>query len=280
MRRKLFSFVIVGSMLMSSLVGCSSESNNEIVDMSQVQEETVVEQNNTQVEENTVEEEATQVEETVMKEKTEEEPLQSDFEKYGIPCNVLLDQEFEYDNVCIDDTTKDSILKGLYTNYKCFVSDDTHEAKEGYVWQTFMLKLTIDDENGWRYGTGSTWNIESYYDIVAFQNSVESLEDENGWSVFKFSQNYNGKNYDECLFKRSASNWIPSEYWEGDFWDESIPRYQTKEMYFEVCVPENSEGMVIVLRNERLTGEYVDYFFNMNNLDSVEAFRLPKAIPN
>ncbi len=214
-------------------------------------------------------------------ETTEGEPLQSDFEKYGIPCNVVLDKEFDYDNACSKDETKDAIMKGLFTDYKCFVSDESHEAKEGYVWQTFTMRITVNDYNGWYYGTRPSWSYEGYYNMLAHDESVETLDEEENWYVYRFSQNYGGKDYDECLFKiKYDEGWNYSEYWISDYWDEAFPRYATRELYFEVCVPENSDGVAIILRNDRLTGEYVDHFFNMNNLDSVEAFRLPVATPN
>ena len=214
-------------------------------------------------------------------ETTEGEPLQSDFEKYGIPCNVVLDQEFDYVNSCYKDETQDTIMKGLFTDYKCFVSDDLHEAKEGYVWQTVTMRVTINDYNGWHYGANAPmWWFESYYNMTEFSDSVEELDKADDWYVYKLSQNYNGQDYNECLFKCKYRGWEFSEYWDSDYWDEAFPGSATQEIYLEALVPENSEGLTIVLWNPRVTGEYVDYFFNLNNLDSVETFRLPVANPN
>lgn len=79
------------------------------------------------------------------------------------------------------------------------------------------------------------------------------------------------------MFKYRYGGW---EYWDSDHWNDEFPRSSTAHLYFEACVPENFDGLVILLMNTRLTGELEDHFFNLNNLDTVEAFRLPAAVPN
>ena len=213
-------------------------------------------------------------------ESTDGEPLQADFEKYEIPCDVVLDTEFEYTNACSDDVTKDSVMDVVFTDYKCFVSDETHEAKDGYVWQTVTQKVTINDYNGWAYGTGDTWSLESYYNMDQHDASCISLDEQDGFNTWQLSMNYNGINYDDCIFRYKYGGWEQSEYWIGDFWDESIPRYQIGYTYYEFCVPEKSQGLVIALRNRRESGEYSGHFYELNNLDTIKGFRLPTAIPN
>ena len=211
---------------------------------------------------------------------TEGSPLEADFVKYNIPCDVVLDTEFEYTNSCSKDTTKDSMMDVVFTDYKCFVSDETHEAKEGYVWQTVTQKVTINDYNGWAYGVGDTWSLESYYNMDAHDASCVNIDSQDGFNTWKLSMNFNGINYNDCIFKYKYGDWENSEYWIGDFWDESIPRYSVGYTYYEFCVPEGSEGLVIALRNRRETGEYSGHFYELNNLDTIKAFRLPAAIPN
>lgn len=210
----------------------------------------------------------------------EGEPIQSDFDKYGIVCNVVLDQEFDYDDVCVDDANKDTIMKGLFTNYKCFVSDESHEAKEGYVWQTVTMIISVNDYNGWQYGANLEWYVTSYYNIKALDDSATALAEEDGWRGFGFLENYCGNEYDECLLKtKSFDGWVYSDNW-NDAWNDTTPPYCKKEISIEFRVPENSEEIVIFLYNPRITGYDGDYLFELNNLDSIEAFRLPVAVPN
>ena len=119
---------------------------------------------------------------------TEGDVLQADYEKYGIICETKVDTEYPFTTICYDN---DELTTGkvIFSDYEVFLSDDTHEEREGYEWRTFTFTITYDDKNANEYGVGGDgYSISDYYDIQGLNES---------WRDNTFTVNYNGKDYKE-----------------------------------------------------------------------------------
>lgn len=193
------------------------------------------------------------------------EPLQADLA--NAPLNLVeLNQTFDYVRPCFVEPNETTIMQSVFKDYSCFVSDDTHEAVDGYVWQTVTFEMKMNDYNGWMYGgKGIRYATVSYYDVVGFD---ESYNDNT------FSVNFNGQDYSDCM-ETSTTNWSG---WDSDNWDDDYPPCNTFTWHYECRVPEGYDGMVMLLASDNLndTRELLE----ADNQDKVDySFRLPAAIP-
>lgn len=123
-----------------------------------------------------------------------EEPIQPDFEKYGFSCTAAeLDVAYPYETQCNDNPDYTTVGSVTFSDYEVFISDDTHEALDGYEWRAVTMTYTFDDDNAWEYGY--TWSFYSYdyynmqadgiinfngIDYPEAKHSFEVLE--NGWN--------------------------------------------------------------------------------------------------
>lgn len=128
------------------------------------------------------------------------EPLEAYAEKKGIVFNTELNVPYDYIARCseIDENTT---AKVVFTDYKVFSGDETHEALEGYEWRSVTATVTFyADENVSKYGFKISRNIGEYYlEDNKFNNETK-----------EFTVNYLGKDYSECKFDsvRTASDWM------------------------------------------------------------------------
>ena len=135
---------------------------------------------------------------------TEGDPLQADFEKYGL--NVITPQlGVEYDCLtsCYDDTTKKTMGKLYFSDYRVFAGEGNFEAVDGYVWHHVKIKIYFDDNNAKSYGAYSpSVYQDSYYDIDGWDASGY-INDDNRLCA---TVSCNGVDYDQCqvYFER---NW-------------------------------------------------------------------------
>lgn len=110
---------------------------------------------------------------------TEGEALENYYDKIGGKINLRLDGQFDFDEVCLQNAKAVTHGKGVFTDYKCFVSDEMHEAKDGYVWQSMICNITFADENAWKYGNrGFGFGLTSYSDADLFDSSIKPFPEE------------------------------------------------------------------------------------------------------
>lgn len=193
------------------------------------------------------------------------EPLQADL--INVPLNLVeLNQTFDYVRPCSAEPSETTITQAVFKDYSCLISDDTHEAVDGYVWQTVTFEMKMNDYNGWMYGGKGTRSATvSYYDMVGFDES----HNDNIFSV-----NFYGKDYSDCL-ETSTISWSG---WDSDNWNDNYPPCNTLTWHYECRVPEGYDGIVMLLASDNLndTLELLD----ADNQDKVDySFRLPAAIP-
>ena len=91
-----------------------------------------------------------------------------------------------------------------WEDYQVFAGDETHEALEGYEWHRVTLKITFSDRNAYKYGFIVQPALDDYY--------WYSAETENGYDD-RFTVNYNGILYDQCLRANAQAQLSP---WENN----------------------------------------------------------------
>lgn len=80
------------------------------------------------------------------------EPLVTYFTESGLEEKLLAPAgEYSYSLVCAMDESKRTVANVIVEDYQTIVSDDTHEAMDGYEWKILSLKLHFADENAPRY---------------------------------------------------------------------------------------------------------------------------------
>ena len=192
------------------------------------------------------------------------EPLQADFEKYNLTEHMVeLDQEYDYKTTCYDNRAYETVGKLIFSNYRTFDSDETHEAKEGYEWKMVDVTATFGDENAREYGMSvDTW-FDDYYDII---KSVDTTaRDDNG--IAHFTVNWNGVDYTECCY----------DYTSGfDGWtDNTNPAYEEWErvnvwqVHVEALVPAGYDGIVLGVYNYATDWGDGLYVFEVDNTDNL-----------
>lgn len=145
---------------------------------------------------------------------------------------VEIGYEYEYITKCAEAKVK---TKGNFsvTNYIKFLSDETHEAKEGYEWQVVEFKMVFSDDNAYKHGITASISTDDYYDIKGHDYSIETLSDD----FSSFTANWKGTDYTECRKKLTQK-------WEG--WKKSSNTLNCKA---EFLVPTGYDGMVISVRD-------------------------------
>ena len=171
------------------------------------------------------------------------EPLQADFEKEKISCDAELGQTYTSVEPCYDNPEYTTTVKVIFSDYSTFASDETHEALDGYEWQTATLTYVVDDENGYNYG----FSIKGFYADDYYNR--EAVPDEFGEN---YTINYNGVDYDECVgySEEESSGWVNNVY--------------TIKHILTFRVPEGYDGRVIRVPSDgtRDDIEYEDYDIN------------------
>lgn len=186
----------------------------------------------------------------------EGEILQADFEKYGLECNVELNKIYDFTTACYDDTEKVTTVKAVFSNYKIFDSDDTHEAKEGYEWRTVDIILAMYDDNALNYGWNAGTCNEDYYDIVGHDASTVR-DEETG--VTTFTVNYEGIEYAEC------QGYTQTLYrMENDIEDVYLRGWSVNYL-----VPKGYNGCVYGLQNYQIEWPEGKYVYEIDNTDTL-----------
>lgn len=157
------------------------------------------------------------------------EPLAADYEKNWILCNAELDTEYPYTVLCYENHDYSTTGRITFSDFEVFPSDGTHEALEGYEWQTVTVTAVFDDAHAWKYGRSITLYVDDYYEDV----EIEFLED--------FTLNYYGADYGECIQEYE----LLKSGWEG--------KVDTVQYKVYARLPEGYDGWVIYAQTD--TGE-------------------------
>lgn len=129
------------------------------------------------------------------------EPLQADFEKYGLTCVEAWDTPYPYISQCPDNMGVTASGTVTFSGHQVFLSDDAHEALDGYEWHTFtMTCLFSNDVNAIQYGGSAHCTSADYYDIAGFNASDTE-------AVHFYDVEYTECTYDTEVVKNA---------WEGD----------------------------------------------------------------
>lgn len=192
------------------------------------------------------------------------EPLQADFEKYNLTEHMVeLDQEYDYKTLCYDNPAYTTVGKVIFSNYRTFDSDETHEAKEGYEWKIVDVTATFGDENAWEYGVQPDSWIDDYYDIIKSADTTATDDNE----IVHFTVNWNGVDYAECCFIRTNG-------WTG-WTDNTNPAYGEWEhvnvwqRHVAVLVPAGYDGIVLGVYNVATDWGEGLYVFEVDNTDNL-----------
>lgn len=138
-------------------------------------------------------------------------PLTPAFELHGLRPNMEEGVTYDYVTACNNDPAFKTVGRLTVSGYRTFLSDDLHEAMDGYEWHTLHVSITFDDENAYDYGIrlGFGWN--DYYDIEGMDDSAYG--DSDGATIC--TANYYGTDYTECAFSwegQGFGEWSEGEY--------------------------------------------------------------------
>lgn len=155
-------------------------------------------------------------------------PLQADFEKCKININTQLNTPYKVVTPCLENKDYSTVGEVVFSDFEVFPMDDTHEGLEGYEWRTIKATESFMDDNAKKYGV-KIWNIfaDYYFAEAWFMDNNE-----------RYTLNYNGKDYTECIRKQEiAKNWHDEA---GSY----------TELQWSFRVPIGYDG-VIVIYNEK-----------------------------
>ena len=186
----------------------------------------------------------------------EGEPLQADFTKHGLECNVELNQIYDAKIKCYDDEEMTTSPKLVFSNYNVFESDENHPAKEGYEWKTVDYIMFFYDENALNYGwRGNYACYENFYDVETNDDTMSSDED----GVYTFTVNYNGQDYEECCVYESTIDRMMFNN-NGKSW--------TRAYTVHVLSPKGYDGVVYGIRNAQIEWSEEQYIYDLDNTDT------------
>ena len=195
---------------------------------------------------------------------TEGDPLQADFEKYGL--NVITPQlGVEYDCLtsCYDDTTKKTVGKLYFSDYRIFAGEGNFEAVDGYVWHHVKIKIYFDDNNAKSYGAYSpSVYQDSYYDIDGWDASGY-INDDNRLCA---TVSCNGVDYDQCqvYFERN---------WEYMTAGDHLCSY---DYYWRI--PADYDGSVLSFIDRETVGDGEQHIYDIADENTL-SFRLGAVQP-
>jgi len=154
------------------------------------------------------------------------------FEEYGIECNVEEGVSYEYETATFANSELSTVGTAVF-DYETFESDETHSAKEGYLWKRVVITTSFGDENGQVAGirTSLLFNLD-YYNFsnseLAGLSSEKVIEEERTIS-------FSGEEYSVATrYELLDSGW-------GEDGNPYI------KMSFECQVPAEYDGMVVAL---------------------------------
>ncbi len=172
---------------------------------------------------------------------TEGEPLPAYFEEEGLECVAEIGIRYPYPVECSVDRSYITTGKVHFSDYEIFVSDDTHEALEGYEWRAVTITFQFTDDNAYAHGYFARMGMYDYYVDEENEENEENFSDPNFYESEPYTINYNGVDYEECLntYERLRNGWVA--------------RMATEEWRVYFRVPVGYDGCVVGARTERET---------------------------
>lgn len=175
---------------------------------------------------------------------TEGEKLISYFEEYGLDAKLLEKSgEYELEQPCAADDTKTTVAKIIIEDYKTIVSDESHEAMDGYEWKILTIKQRFSDENARKYGG----NLGMYLWANKYASGT-AAEDADNTGLFEGGMRYpvmwDGVEYPDGLLhiKEDVSDWME---------DDEGTRYIDITVTVSVRLPVGYDGFVFGLENAK-----------------------------
>ena len=197
---------------------------------------------------------------------TEGEPLEADFDKYGLVCNAQLDTVYLYITCCYEKPDRATTGTAVFSDYQIFTSDEEHEAKRGYVWQSVVVTSVFNDSNAQSYGARAYFCNEDYYNPVLHDDSMVKESDEKAGKYSGiYTVSFEGKEYTECKYQAA----ILKNGWENN---KLVIQQQ-----IAFRVPEGYDGTVVAVRDGRREWKDGEYIYDVADENTV-FYRLPAAV--
>lgn len=172
-------------------------------------------------------------------------PLQPDFERCGLACDMVEGAEYEYRTCCGDRLKSPATGTVRVENYRIYASDETHPAREGYEWRSLDLVVTFRNQLVRDYGVTVGLCREDYYTIRLHDESGEQLKEDG--SAMRTLCSFHGEELPEELYYESV--WEP--WRDGE---------RVLNVRYDLLVPAEYDGAVLGVRDatrEWGEGEYI-----------------------
>ena len=180
------------------------------------------------------------------------DPIQADFDKYGISCSAEIGEVYPYVNYTGPNNEYVTTGRVIIGDYYRFTSDDMHMPLNGYEWITYTLTYIFDDATAVRYGVEPSMSHTDYYNIAG---TKEDLTRSNNYTV-----NYKGVFYTECTYEIHELN-------NG----EATGCYLFEQIIY-VRVPIGYDGVVCSVHNTRVSEKLEDDAIYIN--DAMDEYSL------
>lgn len=192
---------------------------------------------------------------------TEGEPLPGAFAQHGLACVDAVD-------ATVEGNLKDHNIPFVVTmsDYKCFDGDDSHEPKDGYVWQQITMDIVMKLEaDSWTYRHTAGW--EDYYDPALADDSAVREKD----GSYKYTVNYMDNKYEDCIRRMDV---ILDDYYPAQ---DGVPgpSRAVARLLYSFRVPKGYDGTVVTFCNNSDPWAPGTYIYD--NADGETFFRLPAA---
>lgn len=162
---------------------------------------------------------------------TEGEPLQADFEKYGLECAAEVGERYDYITHCTKDETLTTKGTAVIKEYMTLEEDEDHGKKDGYEWKIVRAEVTFRDINAYDKGFAYSVSADDYYDVDGRVRTYRENADGSG----TYEIRYNGK---DCILTEKLTAALSG--W-NDF------GVNTLKIEYAVQVPKGYDGAVLVL---------------------------------
>ena len=183
---------------------------------------------------------------------TEGEPWASDFDEMGITFNV------EEVGVSYPMTIGGKDFTYTIESHEVFASDESHPAKEGYEWHVVSHVTECLQGAAPTSGTPHYTDFNNYYDTESVNNSV-TMDD--GYNM-RFTVNYLGVDYTECLFRSEVSQLETTETgWK-----------HIETLAF--CVPVGFDGMFVCVGPDVIISDYFKEYKKLYTDENTRFFQL------
>lgn len=141
---------------------------------------------------------------------TEGEALVTYFAEHGLMeklCDKTAEHEMPFASYDHEDVI--TVTKVTVEDYQTIVSDDTHEAMDGYQWKIMTFKIRFYDENAQKYGINVPYYLWTDIYDVAYNDETDEGDPHKG---IPMTVTWNGIDYTDCILHLAES----MDGWEKD----------------------------------------------------------------